>query len=80
MIEEVEGGYKVTVGSTLHPMTDAHYIEWIELIAGDEVLRKHLTLVKNQWRSLRQTLRKLLLVSTATFMVFGKTNSKTVNK
>lgn len=42
MIEAVEGGYKVTVGSTLHPMTDAHYIEWIELVAGDEVLRKHL--------------------------------------
>jgi len=42
MIEEIDGGYKVTVGSTLHPMTDAHYIEWIELIAGDEVLRKHL--------------------------------------
>ncbi len=42
VIEEIEGGYKVTVGSTLHPMTDAHYIEWIELIAGDEVLRKHL--------------------------------------
>lgn len=42
MIEEIEGGYKVTVGSTLHPMTEEHYIEWIELISGDEVLRKHL--------------------------------------
>lgn len=31
MIEKVEGGYKVTVGSELHPMVDAHWIEWIEL-------------------------------------------------
>lgn len=31
MLEKIEGGYRVTVGSTLHPMTDAHYIEWIAL-------------------------------------------------
>ena len=31
VIEEIEGGFKVTVGSTLHPMTDEHFIEWIEL-------------------------------------------------
>ncbi|HZK10435.1 MAG TPA: desulfoferrodoxin [Clostridia bacterium] len=31
VVEKIEGGYKVTVGSTLHPMIDAHYIEWIEL-------------------------------------------------
>lgn len=42
VIEEIDGGYKVTVGSTLHPMTEEHYIEWIELISGDEVLRQHL--------------------------------------
>lgn len=33
VVEKVEGGYKVTVGTTLHPMTEAHYIEWIELVA-----------------------------------------------
>ena len=33
MIEKIDGGYKVTVGSTLHPMVDDHYIEWIELLA-----------------------------------------------
>lgn len=33
VIEKIEGGFKVYVGSTLHPMTDAHYIEWIELLA-----------------------------------------------
>jgi len=29
---EVKGNHvKVTVGSTLHPMTEAHYIQWIAL-------------------------------------------------
>jgi len=32
LIEKLEGGYKVTVGSTLHPMTGEHWINWIELI------------------------------------------------
>ena len=32
VIEKVEGGYQVTVGTTLHPMNDEHYIEWIEQI------------------------------------------------
>ena len=32
-IEKVDGGYKVSVGSVLHPMEEDHYIEWIELIA-----------------------------------------------
>lgn len=38
LIEPIDGGYKVTVGSTLHPMMDAHYIEWIELITENETL------------------------------------------
>ncbi|MDY0211942.1 MAG: desulfoferrodoxin [Desulfuromonadaceae bacterium] len=29
----------VTVGSTLHPMTEEHYIEWIELIADGKGCR-----------------------------------------
>ncbi len=33
VIEKVEGGYKVKVGSVAHPMEEKHYIEWIELIA-----------------------------------------------
>ena len=33
---------KVRVGSVPHPMTDAHYIEWIELIQGDRVEQKFL--------------------------------------
>lgn len=38
VVEKIEGGYKVTVGSTLHPMTDAHYIQWIQLVAGNQVM------------------------------------------
>lgn len=33
VVEKIPGGYKVAVGSVAHPMLDAHYIEWIELIA-----------------------------------------------
>ncbi|HOO32474.1 MAG TPA: desulfoferrodoxin [Thermotogota bacterium] len=42
VVEKTETGYKVTVGSTLHPMLEAHYIEWIELITDRGVFRKHL--------------------------------------
>ncbi len=38
MVEAISGGYKVTVGSTLHPMKEEHYIEWIELITESEAL------------------------------------------
>ncbi len=33
VIEKIEGGYKVKVGSVAHPMEPEHYIEWIELQA-----------------------------------------------
>ncbi len=36
------GGVKVVVGSTPHPMTESHYIEWIEVINGPYVNRKYL--------------------------------------
>lgn len=42
VIEKVDGGYKVSVGSVAHPMADEHYIEWIELIAGDTCYRQFL--------------------------------------
>lgn len=41
-IEKVSGGYKVTVGSVLHPMDPDHYIEWIELLADGLSYRKFL--------------------------------------
>ena len=42
VIEKVDGGYKVTIGSVAHPMEEKHYIEWIELIADGKVYRQAL--------------------------------------
>ncbi|MCD6489996.1 MAG: desulfoferrodoxin [Thermodesulfobacterium sp.] len=36
VIEKKENEYKVKVGSTPHPMTEEHYIEWIELHADND--------------------------------------------
>lgn len=36
VVEKMDGGFKVSVGSVAHPMTDDHYIEWIELIVGEK--------------------------------------------
>lgn len=33
VVEKTENGLKIKVGSVPHPMTEAHYIEWIELLA-----------------------------------------------
>lgn len=42
VVEKIDGGYKVSVGSTLHPMGDDHLITWIELVAEGLVYRKDL--------------------------------------
>lgn len=42
VIEKKDGGYLIKVGSEPHPMIDAHYIEWIEIITEDRVFRKFL--------------------------------------
>ena len=42
VVEKQEDGWQVSVGSVAHPMADDHYIEWIELQAGDTVYRQHL--------------------------------------
>ncbi len=42
VIEKTENGYKVAVGSVAHPMTEEHYIEWIELIADGVSYKKFL--------------------------------------
>ncbi|MEI6786876.1 MAG: desulfoferrodoxin [bacterium] len=42
VVERLTNGFKVTVGSVPHPMEEKHFIEWIELIAGDTVLRQYL--------------------------------------
>ena len=43
VIEKTETGVNVKVGSITHPMEEAHYIEWIELIADGRVYRRFLS-------------------------------------
>lgn len=42
VIEKIDGGYKVKVGSVPHPMLEEHYIEWIELLADGKAYRQFL--------------------------------------
>lgn len=42
VIEKVDGGYKVKVGSVPHPMEEKHWIEWIELLADGRSYTKFL--------------------------------------
>jgi superoxide reductase len=42
VIEKIDGGYKVKVGSVPHPMEEKHYIEWIELLADGSAYRQFL--------------------------------------
>jgi superoxide reductase len=38
VVEISEGKVKVTVGATLHPMEEKHYIELIQLVRGDKII------------------------------------------
>jgi len=42
VIEKTDAGCKVKVGSLPHPMEQKHYIQWIEVIAGERVCRHFL--------------------------------------
>ena len=42
VIEKGDGKVTIKVGSVPHPMEEAHYIQWIEVIDGDKVSRKML--------------------------------------
>lgn len=42
VIERTADGIRVAVGSVPHPMEEKHFIEWIELLVGDQALRKFL--------------------------------------
>ncbi|NDL66221.1 desulfoferrodoxin [Anaerotalea alkaliphila] len=42
VIEKVDGGVLVKVGSVAHPMEDSHYIEWIEVATASKIYRKYL--------------------------------------
>jgi superoxide reductase len=39
VIEEVDGGIKVKIGSVPHPMEEMHHIEWVEILTKSEVWR-----------------------------------------
>ena len=41
VVEKIDGGYKVTVGSVPHPMADDHYIVFCELQAGADLMRHY---------------------------------------
>ena len=42
VVEKIENGILVKVGSVPHPMLDKHYIEWIEVQTQNKVYRKYL--------------------------------------
>jgi len=42
VIETVEGGIKVKVGSVTHPMTAEHWVEWVQLLADGQAYRQFL--------------------------------------
>ena len=42
VIEKIDGGFLVKVGSVPHPMESKHYIEWIELLADGKAYRQFL--------------------------------------
>ena len=43
VIEKAEGGTRVKVGSTPHPMVPEHWIEWVQVIAGGNSYRQFLS-------------------------------------
>jgi superoxide reductase len=42
VIEKIDSGLKVEVGSVPHPMQENHYIEWIEISADGKTYRQFL--------------------------------------
>jgi superoxide reductase len=42
VIERIDHGIKVKVGSVAHPMEEKHYIEWIQVIADGKGYREFL--------------------------------------
>jgi superoxide reductase len=43
VVEKVQGGLRLAIGDTPHPMTNAHRIEWIELVAQGRSHRQFLS-------------------------------------
>ncbi len=43
VIAKTPEGIEVTIGSVIHPSTEEHHIEWIQIIAGDKAYRQFLS-------------------------------------
>ncbi|TES92136.1 MAG: desulfoferrodoxin [Candidatus Cloacimonadota bacterium] len=42
VVEKIDNGIKVKVGSVPHPMEEKHYIEWLEVISDGKAYRQFL--------------------------------------
>jgi superoxide reductase len=42
LIEKIEQGFKVKIGDVEHPMEEAHYIQWIEIIVDGKSYKEFL--------------------------------------
>ena len=42
VIEKIEGGIKVEIGSVPHPMEEKHFIQWIEVLVDGRSYHKYL--------------------------------------
>lgn len=42
VVEKIEGGVKVKVGSIPHPMEEAHFIEWISILVDEKIYTQFL--------------------------------------
>lgn len=42
VVEKLDNGIKVKVGSIPHPMEEKHYIEWVEVISNGKAYRRFL--------------------------------------
>jgi len=42
VVEKLDNGIKVKVGSVSHPMEEKHYIEWVEVISNGKAYRQFL--------------------------------------
>jgi len=42
VIEELEDGAAITIGAVEHPMTEEHYIEWVEVLEDNKLCRHKL--------------------------------------
>jgi superoxide reductase len=71
VIEQTAEGIRIRVGSAAHPMTDEHFIEWIQIILKDG---RSLRLPKRFSKQLKE---KLPPVNSVTFMVSGRHSYKT---